>query len=103
MALWRAGEETILRSVEPAGRDLYPGECRWHYLWRSHLLIAVGCAPTVRWPVGEETDYGQSSPPTGTFSYVSAGGTGTCGLQTDGMVGMSGLDHEFAQAVFSPD
>ncbi len=29
-------------------------------------------------------DYGQATPPAGTFSQVSAGGYHTCGLKTDG-------------------
>ncbi|MGM0575145.1 MAG: Ig-like domain-containing protein [Myxococcota bacterium] len=54
-----------------------------------------------------DNDYGQSSPPSGTFASVSAGGGGqrshTCGLRTDGTVACWGSDYSPVLCTFEPD
>ncbi len=75
-ARWPAGGGTTTarprRRPAPSARSA-PAAC-----------TPAGCRPTARWPAGGTNDYGQATPPAGTFSQVSAGGYHTCGLKTDG-------------------
>ncbi len=55
-------------------------------------LTPARSGTTARWPVGATTRTGQSTPPAGTFTQISAGLRHTCAIQSDGSLACWGGD-----------
>jgi alpha-tubulin suppressor-like RCC1 family protein len=59
----------------------------WRHICAIRTDGTVAC-----WGRQEENDYGQATPPAGTFTQVSAGAMHTCGLRSDGTVACWGAN-----------
>ncbi len=85
---------TTAEAVSGQGNEMYPSvSSGYYYTCALRTDGTVAC-----WG---SNDYGQATPPAGTFSHVGAGDDHSCGLKADGTVVCWGIDPSQPEGRFS--
>jgi len=79
------------QTVAPAGTFSQVSAGLWHTCGVKTdgtvaCAVMESCDITCGRPLREKNDFGQATPPTGTFTQISAGSQHTCGLKTNGTI-----------------